>query len=814
MLPCIGDIDVMYYQSNQLAIPRGHPPPTQLPAEFHSYVKINEIIDSHLPGYVYIKLRYLLTYCPEDEKYNYVEYEEEAYLYVGVDRHSIRHGPASLKVYEDPSMLSVDVVPCTRCLLWPPQAADWQTRHRNHGWPDSATSGRVVNNGCDIARVTHRQCRQNEWMNNRQWRLSFSRAEIVLINSWMPLQQIVYHMLRVFMKTVQLTHSADNTGVKIVSNYHIKTLMLWSCELKPRSWWTGGLNLVKICVKLLHNLSVWLTDRRCQHYFINDCNLIDNTLCVEMVARKLMSIDETYLSLWFVENYIERCAQHCPNVNIGMTLQNTVAAVVDSRSLYSIDDCIAQRLAEVKISSRFHSTLRSFLCIKNELEKIDARLTVYFTAVSLLHVSCRITRCGFSDGLVDSLTMTLGHLVYIPRYYNQRISAYSLSQAANLMKVVANKSRDAVQLIEIELHRALRCKDSDSDSIYCLANVYLAVLYYITGHYQAAIDHCILVMRSQDHSQCSSRVVQGDILLKIDDNIDIMLGLTVFYQYVLSAALNQLHTQYVSVFTTELLAYYLNFTFLLVMKYPIVTQTTQTSSCDTDILQRYVKCVSAMHNPFISDIILYKLLTSAWKSTTCCRMGVVECGGIDRFVTTETEMNTSQLATLLQKSAVEHLTTYRQFIARKFASVGTIVTTDFEALYAYKHGDYRRCLQLSTKNLHTLLYSALLYDVTVCEEFIPLFDDNIVSLTALTRIVNPKCRKYVAYASVTQLTLSLYLMTQCRLKLRHSLMSLAETLSYIEVAQGRHPVDNRLDQLTLKLAECKILTYMSMTVNN
>jgi len=64
------------------------------------------------------------------------------------------------------------------------------------------------------------------------------------------------------------------------------------------------------------------------------------------------------------------------------------------------------------------------------------------------------------------------------------------------------------------------------------------------------------------------------------------------------------------------------------------------------------------------------------------------------------ELNTSELVELLQKSAVEHLTTHRQLQAREFGSVAMIVTTDFEALYAYKRGDYRRCLQLSTQNVH------------------------------------------------------------------------------------------------------------------
>jgi len=68
MLPHIGDIDVMFHFSNQLAIPEGHPPPTQLPAEFHNYVEVLEIIDSHLPGYVYLVVRYLLRECVDDGK--------------------------------------------------------------------------------------------------------------------------------------------------------------------------------------------------------------------------------------------------------------------------------------------------------------------------------------------------------------------------------------------------------------------------------------------------------------------------------------------------------------------------------------------------------------------------------------------------------------------------------------------------------------------------------------------------------------------------------------------------------------------------
>jgi len=256
MLPHCGDIDVMYYWDTLLAIPGGHPPPTQLPAEFHNYVKVLEIIDSHLPGYVYLELRCLLTQLAEDGKYDYVEYDEIGYLanISHCNDNGNCHGPAFLTDNSGTSALSVDVVLCVRCLSWPPQAADWPKRHRDYDWPDSATLDRVVSNGCDVVGVAHRKCRQHEWMSKRQWRLSFSRAEIVLINSWMPVQQIAYHILGVYVKTERLTESVDNSEPAIMSNYHVKTLMLWACELKPKSWWTENLNLVRICAELLNTL--------------------------------------------------------------------------------------------------------------------------------------------------------------------------------------------------------------------------------------------------------------------------------------------------------------------------------------------------------------------------------------------------------------------------------------------------------------------------------------------------------------------------------------------------------------------------------
>ena len=276
-----------------------------------------------------------------------------------------------------------------------------------------------------------------------------------------------------------------------------------------------------------------------------------------------------------------------------------------------------------------------------------------------------------------------------------------------------------------------------------------------------------------------------------------MLGLAELYQSVRTAALKQQRQpQLVSAFTTELFACYLHIKYLSVTQ---CGQLMQTSSADE--FKRYEICLSDTQQLLIGDVLLFlsvRRLLKFQHRPICSKPQH-----------TPLNMNTEEVVELLQKSAVEHVTTYHQLMARDIGSVATIVTTDYEALYAYKRGDYQRCLQLSTQNVYTLLYAVHMRSVKLFPEFIQLFDDDIVSLYALMQTVNPECRNDSRYTCITQLTLSLYLMTQCHLKLHHSVTSLAQTLDYIEVAQRRHPADATLNQLTLKLTERKVAAYSS-----
>ena len=731
------------------------------------------------------------------------------------------------------SLISMDEIYCVRCLMWPPQAADWPSRQRNHGWPDSATVDRVVSNGCDVVPVAHYLCRQNEWLSKLQRRMSFSRAEIVLLNSLMPVQQIVYHMLRVFMKTERLTDSAANFGAGTLSNYHIKTLMLWACELKSRSWWTDDLNLVRICVELLHTLAVWLTDARCQHYFINNCNLFDRlekSQFTEVTASRLMSITRASFCEWCIDSYIHKCAQLCPSsvssslwssreqLNPVLCLENVVSEFVRWRMDTSLKMTFINLLQIqwhiVEFVFQKSLTLRSCLCWMDQLANTDKTLRLYFTAVVFLHGAYKTAQCSLTYEMLDVLAATCLQLNDARRFLNARHSSVlSLRQAARLMKVVANNPRNTMQLIEIELakaylHRTLRCKDSDSASIYCLVNVYLAVLYYTTRQYQEAIDHCALVTRLQDQSLCSSHVVQGEILPRIDDQVDSILGLAVFYQYIQASALNEEEVRrHVSVFTTDLFARYLHVRFLSVTE---CRQLAQTSL--TDEVRRYRNYLCNSPEVLVTDVMVFNVVNPATYPPND-RLMLADRGETKSLILDHLDI--SKLVELLQQSAVEHLTACRKLEARDFGSLGHVVTSDFKALYAYKCGEYRDCLQLSAYNVDALIGGKRPCGVRagvrvlLRPELIQLMDDDIVSLLGLMMLVNHSQKSEPPRVAISQLSLSLYLMTQCQIKLRHSVTSLARTFDYVQTAffeiRGLH--EPTVDQLILNFLEQKMSGY-------
>ena len=107
-----------------------------------------------------------------------------------------------------------------------------------------------------------------------------------------------------------------------------------------------------------------------------------------------------------------------------------------------------------------------------------------------------------------------------------------------------------------------------------------------------------------------------------------------------------------------------------------------------------------MSEVIITDALAFKSVHATNYPGQCRKLTFVK----DKTMPlTSCEIDTSEVIELLEQSAFEHLSTSLQLQAQKFACVALIVAIDYEALYAYKCGEYQRCLQLSTHNVRKMI---------------------------------------------------------------------------------------------------------------
>ena len=95
-------------------------------------------------------------------------------------------------------------------------------------------------------------------------------------------------------------------------------------------------------------------------------------------------------------------------------------------------------------------------------------------------------------------------------------------------------STDAQILIEFSkecLFEDLRQGDFHSDSIHCVANIYLAILHCTSGHYQTAIENCKLAILRDNHEFCGSHAVLISWFSRTDDLHNIF-GLIFLQKYI------------------------------------------------------------------------------------------------------------------------------------------------------------------------------------------------------------------------------------------------------------------------------------------
>jgi len=874
ILPCVGDIDYMVCHNSCIAMPSGQTPPTELLGIYHRSVNVYEIIDSHQPGYVYLQPSlYFLTKV--DSGHYVAKKRENGYkaleflprsgfgamiqsvktcncmtivddLFQLIAQHTLPisiqdafseprskpdffpHGPAfsnrlneNSKVAGGPATTG-DLVSCMRCQVWPPQAADWPKRSRSHGWPDVTTIPVVVSNGCDVVPAVHPSCRQDEWMNEHQWRLSFSRAEVTLLNSWTPVQQIIYHMLRFLMKhEVLLKTNFNDPDVPTVSNYHIKTLMLWECEQKPQSWWSAESSVVKLCSSLLHKLCGCVADKHCQHYFINNCNLVGHFQQASItICNSLKTVsNESFLLKWFVENYIRKCAQLCwtdmslfdDNPSI-YSLQRATDTIVDEK----LNRLKGETVKEFYLFEIFINVCLSWLqgicsaiVVKKELQNVDLRIQDYLIAVASLSVAYKLSLTSLTDDLLERLWMLFDPCSEDNVTSNSR-NFLPIRKAIKLTTLPSVGS-DALEMLHNEmskayLHQFLTCGQESTDCI-LVVHVLLAALYYKSGHYLSTIDHCKQVLNKHGREQCALRSIGAEFLPRIDDSVDSVFGLIVFYQHVWRNVTNIAGNSEPTsnpAFTTYLMAQYL------------YSRCSDIAATKGNEVAMYQLRLFQSHRLLLGDILLFKVMKP--QLNKCMKVPIVEFRSEDTVIIGLSSIDTTIMVTLLELVALEKLTAYRQHMVRELHSEEYPVLNEFEALLAYKCGLFEKCLKICRSNVNILLtapFSLQMYWIAM-PEFLSLLDGELVSLYGIIRLLQPGlwlvATNHLSHCQISILTLSLYLMVQCQKRLHYA--SYNETFEVIRCVHQDMICDNNDNYFTDRLILRMIYRSLKLHVDS
>ena len=212
---------------------------------------------------------------------------------------AIRARGASVQLRTPDFTYKVDFLETVKCINWPSGMKDWRFRRREYNWPDGQTIQLVLNTGCDVILTP-----------NAEIMLSFSKAETVLIRSFTPVQQKVYHVMRCFAKAELFP------ACSWLCAFHIKTLMFWSIERKPTEWWNDN-NVVVICCQLLYDLYGMLCNRCCQHYFLPNCNLFRHFNFDQEIVKKtkayLYSHDDMF-TVWLSSSGLEEPRKSVPTI--------------------------------------------------------------------------------------------------------------------------------------------------------------------------------------------------------------------------------------------------------------------------------------------------------------------------------------------------------------------------------------------------------------------------------------------------------------------------------------------------------------------
>ena len=191
-----------------------------------------------------------------------------------------------------------DFVFALRCRSWPHQANEWLTRQRRNKWPSEKQVKEIESLGCLIVPVASHL---NKLVRDYEWRLSFSKAELKLVETFTENIKLGYAILKALIK-----YAMKQKNLTMFASYHLKTSLLWFTEKfgleKVKHW-----NIEKIMRDLLELLVEFYRNNSLPNYFVRDNNMIDHRKHEEIKECEyvLINISKNFLSS--VIHFIDTC---------------------------------------------------------------------------------------------------------------------------------------------------------------------------------------------------------------------------------------------------------------------------------------------------------------------------------------------------------------------------------------------------------------------------------------------------------------------------------------------------------------------------
>ena len=378
---------------------------------------------------------------------------------------------------------------------------------------------------------------------------------------------------------------------------------------------------------------------------------------------------------------------------------------------------------------------KAFLIFIKGISKIDAKLLDYIYMFFVLHIAKvvsnyrEVSKKSFLN--ISSLVIVMntrsksharcGHCPNTDMEHE--CSLLYFNRAVSMITFFKNQTSTVdvqilIELSKVCLYEALKTRDSYNDSIFCVSNVYLAILYYTTGHNQTVVNHCRQVTSRRMHSNCDAYILQAQLLPQID-SLDTAFGfLVVFKDTIKRNFVNMSHRHcFCSIF-----AHYFAIKCYL-----------KTASLE---LKTHNKLEKDYHSQKIANVLFDLLLQSAGR----------------------------------------HLRKFHQSLV-EYGFVSTTVSV-CRAFYLYNHGHYEKALKLCSKfnlksgdNHCSILASGLV---------LQLLDSDIASIVGLDCLVSalrPTGLRFM-HRWLNLDVLVLFLRAQCMLKLKwHT--SISDDLFYV-----------------------------------